>query len=372
MVKIEKHWEEEKMDPRSNNRLVDIRNQAVRFRPFFFMLAAALLVFVSIQATRRNVVLVVDGESRLVATFSQTVAGLLDEAGITAGKWDKLSHSPGDALRRGMVIEYTPAFPVTVYADGDSSLTMVADATVSQVLDQLGIALEEPDRTEPTAEQRLVPGDDIRVIRVEKVLMTERTELPFREIRRGNPSLDRGENRVLQKGRAGVREDTVEITLENGREVATVILHSEMIRPRQDRVVEYGENTVLSRGGRTVVFSRVFRMSATAYCAGTEASGCPISESGRSVCTGSNNDGITATGVRAVAGTGQESHPHLVAVDPRVIPLGSRLYIDGYGFAVAVDTGSAIKGNRIDLLLPSHEAARRFGRRSLRVYLLPR
>lgn len=134
---------------------------------------------------------------------------------------------------------------------------------------------------------------------------------------------------------------------------------------------EGNASRVISRHGRDISFTQGYTVSATAYCAGTAASGCPINSKGHSVCTGSYNDGITASGRRAVAGDGSEANPHLVAVDPKVIPLGSRLYIDGYGFALAADTGSAIKGNRLDLLLPSHQTALQFGRRQLQIYLLP-
>jgi len=92
----------------------------------------------------------------------------------------------------------------------------------------------------------------------------------------------------------------------------------------------------------------------TAYCT------CPI-------CTAPYSDGYTATGVRAVAGDGSRENPHLVAVDPRVIPLGSQLYIEGLGHAKAVDVGRAIRGNRIDVLMPSHRAALKFGRKTGRV-----
>jgi 3D (Asp-Asp-Asp) domain-containing protein len=87
------------------------------------------------------------------------------------------------------------------------------------------------------------------------------------------------------------------------------------------------------------------RMVATAYTAG--CSGC---------------SGITASG--RVAGHG------VVAVDPRIIPLGSRLYIPGYGHAVAGDTGGAIHGNRIDLGFNSLRDALLFGRRAITVYIL--
>lgn len=88
---------------------------------------------------------------------------------------------------------------------------------------------------------------------------------------------------------------------------------------------------------------------ATAYCA------CKR-------CCGRRANGYTSTGMRARYG--------IVAVDPRVIPLYSRLFIPGYGYAVAGDTGSAIKGMRIDLFFPSHQKARAFGKRRVKVYIL--
>ncbi|NLP36676.1 MAG: LysM peptidoglycan-binding domain-containing protein [Firmicutes bacterium] len=133
---------------------------------------------------------------------------------------------------------------------------------------------------------------------------------------------------------------------------------------------ETRESRLLARGGRTLAYIRALTVTATAYCNGLAASGCPHDSRGRSACTGAYNDGFTATGLPAIAGDGTEANPHIVAVDPRVIPLGSRLYIDGYGFAVAADTGGAIKGNRIDLLLETHQTALKFGRRQLQIYQL--
>jgi len=75
-----------------------------------------------------------------------------------------------------------------------------------------------------------------------------------------------------------------------------------------------------------------------------------------------NGNGITATGLRARKG--------IVAVDPRIIPLGTRLYIPGYGEALAADTGGWIKNYRIDLCFESLEECFSFGRRSIRIYLV--
>ncbi|MBQ2697973.1 MAG: 3D domain-containing protein, partial [Clostridia bacterium] len=110
--------------------------------------------------------------------------------------------------------------------------------------------------------------------------------------------------------------------------------------------------TVATARSATTRFSHVLDMTATAYTYGD----------------GGQWGDITATGKAVAVG--------YVAVDPRVIPLGSRLYItypNGgvcYGFAVAEDTGGAIKGNRIDLFFESRDDALQFGRRKVKVYVL--
>lgn len=94
--------------------------------------------------------------------------------------------------------------------------------------------------------------------------------------------------------------------------------------------------------------SRTLTMTATAYTAD---------------CTGCS--GITATGIDV-----RNSTPNIIAVDPNVIPLGSKVWVEGYGTAIAGDTGGAIKGNRIDLLVASHSTAIEYGVRTVTVKVL--
>jgi uncharacterized protein YabE (DUF348 family) len=344
---------------------------AARGTAVFFLLVAVLLVPLSAHLARRSVVLIVDGETLSISTFGSSVQDVLLEAGLQTGEGDRLSHQPEERVRNGMVIEVARAFPVTVAADGQKILVRVAAATVGDALKAAGIQAGSGDRVEPAEDHILQPGDTIRLTRVTRSRLTQNTEIAYREIRRGNTNLDRGENRVVRQGVRGLREDTVEVTLEDGVQVKQRLIASRLVRPKLDRIVEYGENNVLSRGGRTISFTRVLQLEATAYCPGTAGSGCPLDGNGASLCTGRYNDGFTATGRPAVAGTGQAHNPHIVAVDPQLIPLGSRLYIQGKGYALAADVGGAIVGERIDILFDSHEAARNFGRRTMRVYLLP-
>ncbi|RDU36519.1 peptidoglycan-binding protein [Neobacillus piezotolerans] len=76
--------------------------------------------------------------------------------------------------------------------------------------------------------------------------------------------------------------------------------------------------------------------------------------------------GITATGINLKTNPGAK----VISVDPSVIPLGSKVHVEGYGYAVAGDTGGAIKGNRIDVFIPSHDEALKWGNKSVKVKIL--
>ena len=106
-----------------------------------------------------------------------------------------------------------------------------------------------------------------------------------------------------------------------------------------------GHGTELSHNGVPNKYSRVLTMQASAYSAQDPGNG-----------------NYTATGSRLKKG--------IVSVDPKLIPLGTRLYIEGYGYAVADDVGGAIKGHRIDLAYDSRSEALQFGRQTVKVYVL--
>ncbi len=106
------------------------------------------------------------------------------------------------------------------------------------------------------------------------------------------------------------------------------------------------KGVTLSRGmSSSSSYSRVLSMEATAY----------------------SGDGVTASGTATKRNSGGYS---TIAVDPRVIPLGSTVYVEDYGYAVAEDTGGAIKGNLIDVFFHSESEAQGWGRRSVKVYII--
>lgn len=86
----------------------------------------------------------------------------------------------------------------------------------------------------------------------------------------------------------------------------------------------------------------------------------------------SENGGTYGGQVLTATGFNLSKNPNarVIAVDPRVIPLGTRVHVEGYGEAVALDTGGAIKGNRIDVLLPTDSQANAWGRKQVKVTIL--
>ncbi|GIV09144.1 MAG: hypothetical protein KatS3mg019_1235 [Fimbriimonadales bacterium] len=161
-------------------------------------------------------------------------------------------------------------------------------------------------------------------------------------------------HRVLRaEGKPGEKLTVWRVYLRNGKAVRRVKVREETLEPPQPRIYEIGvHGHIASRGavGRGSSFrtTKTLTMHASAYTPHRSGGG-----------TGS---GYTASGLPAGYG--------LVAVDPRVIPLGTVLYVEGYGVAIAADTGRAIKGYKIDLCYATRQQALQFGRRKVRVHIL--
>jgi len=225
--------------------------------------------------------------------------------------------------------------------------------SVAELLQQQGIELGELDRVVPELTQTIAGTQTVEVIRVSKEQVTVEEEVPYGSREWAEPTLEKGKTKVVQQGQVGLREKVYEVTYENGREVNRELLFTRVVKEPKDEIIGIGTKepakNVITTARGPVQYREVKEMIATAYSPDPES-------------TGPWADGVTATGVKAGYG--------IAAVDPDVIPLGTRLYIPGYGHALAADVGGAIKGNRIDLCFDTHQEAVRFGRRTVKVYIL--
>lgn len=324
-----------------------------------FLLGAAGLLYRAWpgleQASSRPfaVQIALDGEPPVeVEVVGGTVGEALAAAGIAVGPYDAVAPGLDEPASPGLRITVQRATPVRVQVDGAEGEHWVVASTVRDALRALGVALGSLDRVEPSLNTPLSPEMTIRVVRVAEELIEEYQTLPYKEVRWAAPDLEQGQRRVIREGREGLIKNTVRVVYEDGKPVNRTIVASEVIQPTVDRII--GEGTrpptkYVDTPNGPLPYIDVIEMVATGYDPG------PAS-------TGIWADGLTYTGLKAQRG--------VAAVDPTVIPLGTRLYIPGYGEAIAADIGAAIKGNRIDLCFDTYEEAIQWGRRTVLVYIL--
>ena len=176
----------------------------------------------------------------------------------------------------------------------------------------------------------------------QEVTLVQEEETPYSRERSLNHKLTRGQVIVLRQGENGLVRKTYLLHQENGVEMKRQLLETVVLKEAISEISELGTKDAIMLASRDMRQPRqVIYVQATAY-----------------THTGNN----TYTGV----------YPHIgtVAVDPVVIPLGSRLWIEGYGYGIAQDTGGLIKGKRIDLFMDTVGECRSWGRRKVKAYIL--
>ena len=144
------------------------------------------------------------------------------------------------------------------------------------------------------------------------------------------------------------------------------------------KLMIYTEDSILENGSSTtnVVTKKMKKQTSTTKKTTVEKeTQTNVNYSGRTIVmesTAYSSDPRDSLGGGTITATGQNllKNPMAVAVDPNVIPLGTRLYVEGYGEAIASDTGGAIKGNIVDVHFPTYEECVQWGRRSVRVTIL--
>lgn len=301
-----------------------------------------------------HVTLVHDGVTATVDSKADNADALLTENGIARAPEDALSVDPAAPLYDGETIVYRAAVPLTVVVDGASRQVRSAALDVAGLLAQQDVAFDRHDSVSPSPAASVERDAVVNVDHVNSWTQVVHRKLAAKVVKRFAFDLSPGRTKVVDPGRPGIFETAYAFTRSPDRRSvhrSTLIAH--VLRAPRDKIVAegIGEYTAFSelanRGamGTLKFASAAMSMIATAYTAG--CAGC---------------SGMTAIGRPAGHG--------IVAVDPRVIPLGTRMFIPGYGPAVAGDTGGAIRGNRIDLGFNSTRQAFQFGRRPVTVYLI--
>jgi uncharacterized protein YabE (DUF348 family) len=305
-------------------------------------------------------VTIIEGEEAAeVVCFRNSVQELLEEQEIFLGEEDRIIPGLTAPLKDGMEIVVKRAVPLWVTVDGEVKEIMSSADTLGEVLSRAGIQTGTEDMIKPGINSPVERDMEVRVVRVTHDTIAEEKEIPFETVVEYDDEVDRGIENVVKKGENGITREEILVAYHDGNEVSRQRVNQEVLKEPVNRVVEKGTRDTIATSRGAVRFKRAINMSATAYDATFESTGKN---------PGDPHYGITRSGTQV--------RPGVVAVDPKVIPLGTKLYVkslDGtpdYGFASAEDTGGAIKGNKIDLYYESPEDVRKYGRRKVLVYVL--
>lgn len=291
---------------------------------------------------------------KVVSTFKNTVEDVLEENNLGIKPQDKISMDMTEKLKDGMNIKISRAREITINSDGKDVVLLTTAPDVKSALGEAQIQLGDKDKVAPALNTVITGDTKIAVTRVEEKVVKQEMKMDFTNQVNKSDELDKGLVKVVKKGSPGLKELSIKIIFENGNEVRREISEEKVLKEPVNGIIEEGTRTTfVSSRGQVTRFVRALKMTATAYDATFESCGKHPDHP---------QYGVTYSGLRVRHG--------IVAVDPKVIPLGTYLYVDGYGEALAADIGGAIKGNRIDLYYESPKDVAKYGKKAVKVYVL--
>lgn len=305
-----------------------------------------------------NVVYVSDshGNRRMLVTAVDNPEQLMEMSGIFSEEEDDVYYTAYNGNLASLNIQ--KAFPVYIHVDGALQSVKMSAGTVKQALAEAGIELSEHDYTEPSLHTPVEEGMEIEVHRVQYLDSHTEERIPFETEYRYTSLYHgrKGTSVVLQQGREGIDVITTRSRVVNGEvESSKVVSVERTVEPRNAIIKAYKAGAPVSDmqgpeivNGAPAQYSRVLTGRATAY-------------SGR---------GRGASGLGLYEGT--------VAVDPNIIPYGTKMYItstDGkfvYGYAIATDTGTALRDGQVlvDLFFENHADALTAAVHEVNVYIV--
>lgn len=349
--------------------------QFARKRNRFFIRMAALaiplictLLLLSQTAFAQNTYVITDGSRVLIHTTSATdPKAILGEAGLELDKDDTYTTQEGNGVSE---ITVRRSHEVTIDHCGEIlEVTAFGDETVEQLLSRLNISLDGNTTVSMALDTNTFDGMALTISQTVRCEETYTTTIAHEVKRYYDPTLPDGAEKVLTEGQDGQMLCTANVVYVNGEEVSRTVTSQTVSAQPVAEVIAVGIGTedlkpeaiagqtiigdgyIITATGEVLTYRKTLNMKATAYTHTDE--GC---------------DMITATGTTVRIGT--------VAIDPKVVAYGTRLFVvtnDGqyiYGIATAEDCGGGIKGNRIDLYFPTPAECFQFGVRQATIYVL--
>lgn len=323
-----------------------------------------------IVITKPHDVLIYDkGKLVKIVTVSGTIGDAIEKSGIKLKEGDKLSINKSVPVTESTKVDIYRAFTVTLISDGREQKIRTVECTVDEFLKKAGVRVGEDDIVTPKLSKTISKSGRVQVKRVtyketkKTVAVKYKTEVEY------DDTMYEEQAKVKRKGKDGQQINYYKKKYIDGKLDSTELIKTEVIKDPVSKIVVWGSKESLYGGNiarqviseltppfkihmdennRPVKYKKKIVGQATAYCTGT------------------------------VTSTGRKAQPGVVAVDPREIPYGTNLYIVSsdnryvYGYAIAGDTGGFIYNSNtvVDLYIRGYSEAKRFGRRTVEVYIL--
>ena len=253
---------------------------------------------------------------------------------------------------------------ITLVVKGKETEISTLKSNVEDVLAEQNVKYDENDIISIPLDQKISDGDKIEVIDVTEKTVKEDKEVPFEVSVVEDKNLLKGNTKVEVEGQPGSNELLYKVTYHNGKQVEKKFIEETVVTKPVDKIIKKGSKVELqvasSRGEST-------RVNHTSYSNNSSKVNSSSSNSNRKhisvVATAYTGHSITSTGTTPKWGT--------IAVDPSVIPYGTKVYIPQFGKTfIAEDCGSAIKGNKIDIYMNDEVSVKNWGRKTIDIYIV--
>ena len=334
----------------------------VLMRLMIMLIVPSILIgSVSMHAYAQSGYVIYDGEDRQVVISEATEPSeVLTEAGFELGRADIIEMNE-DGIRPQITVRRNQL--IYINNGGQSMVTNSYGETVGELLDRIHMPLNEGDAIDVALETMTYDGMELNIDRWTTSTEFVYEEVPFETEYVQTSKMLKGDEKIVTEGVNGELKHTAKVVFFNGQEVSREIIATEQTVAPVNRVIKQGtfeaeqgkltigDGVIVTADGEVYTYNKTMKVKATAYTH-TDA-GC---------------DKTTATGTTVHWGT--------VAVDPKLIPYGTKMFIvsnDGkfvYGVSAAEDCGGSIKGNRVDLYMPTTRQCFSFGVRNCTIYFL--
>lgn len=337
----------------------------VKFSKFYLIITVIFFIsYMGLLTYRtsniKEIVINDEFKNYYLETYADSVEELLADCKIVINENDNIVQGSDVKITDGIELTIERSFDITIFDGSSSKSYSTTKHSVRKILNENNIEISEDDIITPFIDAKISEGSSISITRVRNEYIKENVAIPFTTEINLVDDLDDTQVKTISKGIDGLKEVEIKVRYENDKIISRNLVRENTLTDPVSEIKNKGrESMFVTSRGMPFRYSKILIMSSSAY---------DLSFASCGKYPGDPAYGITYTGTNA--------RPGVIAVDPRVIPFNSTIYIESldnssdYGFAHAEDTGSAIIGNRIDLFIGDHMAAMRYGRRQVRIYII--